>query len=686
MSRKTQTAPRVLRVAVYTRVSSEEQVKEHYSLDTQREACLAKLDSVIGPNLYEPHFFTDEGLPGSYGLYDPTNPRRKYRPGLTQMRDAFRKGDLDAICVYRMSRLWRKAASGDFLLQEFCPHGLTRVISCTENVDIDTASGRFMLNVTAAMGAYEAEQLGEWVSDALQKRTREGYTIGDLYGWRRQTDAEMTGRRRGIMPVEEEARTIRGMAEEFLAGGTLRGIAEDLNTRGTPRPRRAREWSTSTVRSVLSNPVHAGLVRAKSTEGVPELIRGQHFDHRILEPEMHHQIIARLERNADQHTRTTGTPQHLLSGILRCGHCGYRMNGRTVRRLGERMYRCSTGSQRSNPDCIRNSERADMVEAVILDELRRLAGDERVRAQAADRIGKTLARQEAGLAEQVSQLEQRLRKVDEDYLYWSREFREGRCQENEFALHVAEHRRQREEASALLEQRRSELKQQDSRQAVLARAQGLVSDFARCWDGLDLHQRREFVHSVLEYATMAHLEDGSTEVRFRLRGFEECVRIIRRRSVRGRASSGLESLTPRQQAFLYHYGQGLDRNAIAKKTGVTRSTADLQLRNARKKLGAETLDEAWELACEYIEGNLHWLPPTGRKRKHKPPKEGPLLTDAQVALLSLLAQGMTVADAARALDMKGSTPYVHLKNSRDRLGCASNEEAVRKAKDLGLVW
>jgi len=76
---------------------------------------------------------------------------------------------------------------------------------------------------------------------------------------------------------------------------------------------------------------------------------------------------------------------------------------------------------------------------------------------------------------------------------------------------------------------------------------------------------------------------------------------------------------------------------------------------------------------------------TGRKRKHKPPREGPLLTDAQIALLSLLAQGMTVADAAGALDMKGSTPYVHLKNSRDRLGCASNEEAVRKAKDLGLV-
>ena len=32
-----------------------------------------------------------------------------------------------------------------------------------------------------------------------------------------------------------------------------------------------------------------------------------------------------------------------------------------------------------------------------------------------------------------------------------------------------------------------------------------------------------------------------------------------------------------------------------------------------------------------------------------------------------------------------NTAYVQLKNPRDRLGCASNEETVRKAKDLGLV-
>ena len=41
------------KVAVYTRVSSEEQVEEGFSLGTQHEACLARLEDIYGPNLYQ---------------------------------------------------------------------------------------------------------------------------------------------------------------------------------------------------------------------------------------------------------------------------------------------------------------------------------------------------------------------------------------------------------------------------------------------------------------------------------------------------------------------------------------------------------------------------------------------------------------------------------------------------------
>ncbi|NSW58655.1 MAG: hypothetical protein HPY44_21795 [Armatimonadetes bacterium] len=136
---------------------------------------------------------------------------------------------------------------------------------------------------------------------------------------------------------------------------------------------------------------------------------------------------------------------------------------------------------------------------------------------------------------------------------------------------------------------------------------------------------------------------------------------------------------------MYHHSQGKTPETIARDLGIGAQRVRYQLANARKKLGAATLDEAWETTREYTEGNLHWLPLPGRSRKHKPPKEGPLLTDAQRALLSHLDKGASVARATEALGISINTAYVQLKNSRDRLGCAGNEGSVRKAKDLGLV-
>jgi len=52
------------RVAVYLRVSSDEQVQEHYSLDTQEQKCREKLDATYGKNLYIWQVFRDEGHRG----------------------------------------------------------------------------------------------------------------------------------------------------------------------------------------------------------------------------------------------------------------------------------------------------------------------------------------------------------------------------------------------------------------------------------------------------------------------------------------------------------------------------------------------------------------------------------------------------------------------------------------------
>ena len=92
------------------------------------------------------------------------------------------------------------------------------------------------------------------------------------------------------------------------------------------------------------------------------------------------------------------------------------------------------------------------------------------------------------------------------------------------------------------------------------------------------------------------------------------------------------------------------------------------------------------MAREHIEGNLHWLPLSGRTRKAIPKDESsPLLTEAQVEVLSLLAKGSKPQDIAKRRAGSAITVYVQLKDCRDRLGVATNEEAVKKAQELGYV-
>jgi DNA-binding NarL/FixJ family response regulator len=439
------------------------------------------------------------------------------------------------------------------------------------------------------------------------------------------------------------------------------------------------------VSRLIRNPVHAGLVVAHGPEGKPYVVQGQHYERRLYDPGLFHQILARFGRDKAQNGRTTRTHDYLLGGTIRCGHCGRPLNGRRVDRLAARVYRCSSGSQYSEVHCTRNQERADVVEALVVAELRGLAQGEGVQQSAQATVEATLEQEQAAAQAELVALEKRLQKLWGHYQFWSGELAEGRCERDEYDVHVEEFRRGKSETSARIAELQASEAEQGMRRTVLLRAQQLVADFDASWEALSTEHRRELMQRVVESATMGRTEGGQTEVTFTIRGFTPVTRLIGRRNRRDRPASGPESLTPRQQVVLYLYAQGLDRAAIARRLGVSHALANTQLWQARRQLGVGTPEAAWELAREHVEGNLHWLPLTGRQRKVKVAAGKPLLTDAQEKLLAQLRQGLEVGEAAAALAIAESTAYVQLKNCRDRLGAASTEEAIRKAVDLGLI-
>lgn len=371
---------------------------------------------------------------------------------------------------------------------------------------------------------------------------------------------------------------------------------------------------------------------------------------------------------------------------LRCGHCGNRLDGRLVKRLRARVYRCSTGSQQSIPECVRNSERADAVENVIIAELRRLATDGSVLERAEVGMEKQLLEQNEVAAGEADPLRKRLKQLWENYRFWSGQKAAGKLEDDEFEFHVRKFREDKAAVETLLKEAECRQTQAESREALLRRAKELLSDFEGLWQGLSMRERRNALLTVVERATMSRLDDGRTEVRFQLRGFPEVVRYVGRLNSANRPENGIDSLTPRQQVALYWYAQTPDRAFVAKKMGVEWACANTTLWKARTQLGCASPEEAWAMSKNFILGNLEWLPLKRRASREKAtPRDAPLLTEAQQRVLSLVRQKLSTCQIAEALGTRPNTVYVQLRDARLRLGAATTEQAVEKAVDLGLV-
>ncbi len=664
-------------VAIYLRVSSDEQARDGYSLTTQETLCREKLDSRFGPDLYVPTVYSDDGFKGRWGLYDAEKPRKKFRPDLTRMHEAFKDGAHQIICVWELSRIYRRADLAQFLDDHFRPHGLEEVISCREPVDMRTASGRFQVNVMAAVGAFEVERLGERVSDGLQQRMREGYMHRRPYGWRQQTDEEMAGQsRRGSVPDEAESEVVKRMVDDYMAGGSVKSVTRWLNDQAIPTPRDAERWTRATVKHILGNSAHAGLLERDG-----ELVKGQHYPDRLYDPEVYHQIQARMERNSKIPPKLMSMPEYLLAGLLRCGHCGAKMNCNLARPAHRRYYRCTTGTARgSDVKCTSNQKPADVVETAIISQLKECARDSEVRELAEGMLEDMVEDADRRLREDVQRLEGEVDKRLDEFRFWSHQRYEGEISAEEFDLQREQLMDEKTRLEEELEDARAQIRSSEQRAAELDQALEILDDFDATFDGLTLDQQREMLQLLVSEARMFHQDDGNTRIAFTIRALGDFERVL------PKLSGGDLKMTPRQMEAYMLWAEGLDRNEIAQKMGIKAQVASQYLSTGKSRVGADSRQEAYEMVRDQIEANQDILSLNRRRHRQAPDPDRPLLTDRQTEVLTLWAEGLKADQVADELEIGSpTTVYVHLKDCRDRLGCASNEEAVRQARKLGYI-
>lgn len=229
----------MVRVAIYTRVSTEDQAKEGFSLGAQRERleayCLARDWEVAG-------LYIDDGHSGR-------NIRRPAYQKMLAERDRW-----DALLVIKMDRIHRNARNFMEMMDNLGAWEKD-FVSATESLDTSTAMGRFVMDIIQRIAQLESEQIGERVYMGMSQKAKAGPGI---LGFNAPLGYDLSEGR--LVPNEREATIVREMFALCLDGKTLEEIASELNDEGH-RTKRDTSWTVVKVYRILHNPVYAGVLR-----------------------------------------------------------------------------------------------------------------------------------------------------------------------------------------------------------------------------------------------------------------------------------------------------------------------------------------------------------------------------------------------------------------------------------------
>jgi DNA invertase Pin-like site-specific DNA recombinase len=148
-----------MRVAIYRRVSSEEQALHGFSLEAQREACINKAKEIGATSILE---FADEGETG----------KTLNRPGLESLRQAIADGLIDCVVILDPDRFSRKLSHQLLLTEEFEKAGVELVFVNFEWQD--SPEGRLFYSIRGAVSEYEREKITERMKRGQMQKAKQG--------------------------------------------------------------------------------------------------------------------------------------------------------------------------------------------------------------------------------------------------------------------------------------------------------------------------------------------------------------------------------------------------------------------------------------------------------------------------------------------------------------------------------
>ena len=331
-------------VALYARVSTVRQAEADLSIPDQlnqmREWCRQQ-GLTIAKEYVEPGASaTDDKRPVFQQLVDDAT--RKPHP-------------YEAVIVHSRSRFFRDMY-GTLHYERMLAQAGARLISITQPTT-DDETGELLRNLISMMDGYSSRENAKHTSRAMKENARRGFFNGSRapYGYQVvATDVPgHKGKVRKRLAIDDsEARTVSLIFDLYINGhhGSpmgVKAIATHLNEKDVQM--RGRPWRTQKVSDLLSDSTYRGEYCYNMRDSRTGLLRPEREWIRCaVDPiidEAAFDAARRLREARDPKSATCGKAKlalvpTLLTGLMKCAHCGSAMTLATGKSGRYRYYRC----------------------------------------------------------------------------------------------------------------------------------------------------------------------------------------------------------------------------------------------------------------------------------------------------------------------------------------------------------
>lgn len=291
------------KVAIYARVSTLEQAEHGYSIGEQIDK-LKKYCDLKDYSIYKE--YVDGGYSGA----------KLDRPAMQELISDAKNGKFEVVIVYKLDRLSRNLQNALYLIKDVFRENNISFVSLGENIDLSTAAGELNFNMFASFAEFERANIKDRMSMGRYARAKSGKIVSPShtpFGYNYND---------GILIKDEiEAPIVKSIFDMYLDGLSLSKILIKLNDDGYIG--KSKPWPMSGIYPILRNKTYAGFIKYRD-----EVFKGLHDP--IISPldfdEVQRQIKIRQE-NSYKRTNTSRPFQskYMLSGLLKCGKCGSRM-------------------------------------------------------------------------------------------------------------------------------------------------------------------------------------------------------------------------------------------------------------------------------------------------------------------------------------------------------------------------